>query len=126
MVKFVDRAQMTALAAPGTGSIPLGAASPGMRIFSSAGVVDYDVVPYVLECAGGAVWEIGHGTYRAGDPPYLFRTTILSTSNGNTLPVNATADTVVYIAMHADDIIDIKTALATLRAEFDAYVAAHP
>lgn len=126
MVKIVDRAQMTVLAAPGTGSVPLGPASPGMRVFSSAGIVDNDVVPYVIECAGGAVWEIGHGTYKAGDPPYLFRTTILSTSNGNTSPINATVDAIVYIAVHADEITTLTNALDQLRAEFDAYVAAHP
>lgn len=126
MVKIVDRAQMSSLAAAGTGPVPLGPASPGFRTFASAGCVDNDVVPYVIESNGGSAWEIGHGTYKNGEPPYLYRTTVLSTSNGNTSPINAAGDSVIYIAAHADEMNTLITSLAQLRAEFDAYKAAHP
>lgn len=60
MVRLVNRAKMTT-ATTGTGTITLGAASDGFQTFAGAGVVDGDLVRYVLE--EGDNFEIGTGVF---------------------------------------------------------------
>jgi hypothetical protein len=107
MAKIVDRAQMSVIVAPGVGTVPLGAASAGFQTFAQAGIVDGDVVSYVIEDNGGLAWEIGHGTYTEAVPPTLARTEVVASSAGGTTKINCSASAVVYIAFHADDLANI-------------------
>jgi hypothetical protein len=107
MGKIFDRAQMTVLAAPGTGTVPLGAASAGFRTFAAAGAVDGDLLSYVIEDNGGNSWEIGQGTYTAATPPTLARTTVVASSAGGTTKINCSANAVVFIAFQAGDLLNV-------------------
>ena len=62
MVRLVNRAKMTT-ATTGTGTITLGSAFDGFQTFAGAGVVDGDLVRYVIE--EGDNFEIGTGVFDA-------------------------------------------------------------
>ena len=94
MVTLVNRAKMTT-ATTGTGTITLGTAEAGYQTFADAGVVDTDVVRYVIE--DGTDWEIGTGTYSAGT-----LTRALSESSTGSL-LNLTGSAVVYVSATAAD-----------------------
>jgi hypothetical protein len=95
MVTLVNRAKMTT-ATTGTGTITLGTAESGYQSFADAGVVDTDVVRYVIE--DGTDWEIGTGTYSAGT-----LTRALSESSTGSL-LNLTGSAVVYVSATAADL----------------------
>ena len=95
MVTLVNRAKMST-ATTGTGTITLGTAESGYQTFADAGVVDTDVVRYVIE--DGTDWEIGTGTYSAGT-----LTRVLSESSTGSL-LNLTGSAVVYVSATAEDI----------------------
>ena len=94
MVTLVNRAKMTT-ATTGTGTITLGAAESGYQTFAAAGVVNSDVVRYVIE--DGDAWEIGTGTYSAGT-----LTRALGESSTGSL-LNLTGSAVVYVSATAAD-----------------------
>ena len=95
MVTLVNRAKV-ATATTGTGTLTLGSAESGYQSFSDAGVVDTDVVRYVIE--DGTDWEIGTGTYSAGT---LTRT--VSESSNVDAALNLTGSAVVFVSAVADD-----------------------
>jgi hypothetical protein len=99
MTKLVNRAKMTT-ATTGTGTITLGTAESGYQSFADAGVVDGDVVRYVIE--DGDAWEIGLGTYTASGTT-LTRT--VSESSNADAALNLTGDAVVFVSAAADDIV---------------------
>lgn len=98
MTKLVNRAKMST-ATTGTGTITLGTAESGYQSFADAGVVDADVVRYVIE--DGTDWEIGTGTYTATGTT-LTRT--VSESSNADAALNLSGSAVVYVSATAEDI----------------------
>jgi hypothetical protein len=97
MTKLVNRAKMTT-ATTGTGTITLGSAVDGFQTFAAAGVLDTDVVRYVIE--DGDNWEIGGGTYTASGTT-LTRTVQESSAAGSAISLSG--DAVVFVgAVEAD------------------------
>jgi hypothetical protein len=91
MPKIVNRAYMTT-ATTGNGTITLGSAVGSFRSFAASGVVDGDVVRYVIE--DGDNWEIGSGTYAASGTT-LTRAVEDSSSGGTAINLSGTA--VVFV-----------------------------
>ena len=106
MVTLVNRAKV-ATATTGTGTITLGAAESGYQTFADAGVVDADVVRYVIE--DGVSWEIGSGTYTATGT--TLSRTLGESSTGALLSLTGAA--VVYVSVAAEDLAAIQTQLGT-------------
>ena len=98
MTKLVNRAKMTT-ATTGTGTITLGSASSGYQSFAAAGVVNADIVRYVIE--DGTAWEIGEGTYTASGTTL---TRVVSESSNADAALNLTGSAVVYVSAAAEDI----------------------
>jgi hypothetical protein len=96
MVTLVNRAKMST-ATTGTGTITLGTAESGYQTFADAGVVDTNVVRYVIE--DGTAWEIGTGTYSAGT-----LTRVVSESSNADAALNLTGSAVVFVSATAEDI----------------------
>ena len=97
MVKLVNRAKMST-ATTGTGTLTLGAAETGYQSFADGGVVDGDVVRYVIE--DGDNWEIGSGTYAASGTT-LTRT--VSESSNADAAITLTGSAVVFVTAVAAD-----------------------
>ena len=98
MAKLVNRAKVVTTTT-GTGTITLGAAEAGFFSFAAAGVIDGDVVQYVIEDANDG-FEIGTGTYTASGTT-LTRT--VSQSSNSDAAINLSGDAVVFIsAIQAD------------------------
>ena len=97
MVTLVNRAKVST-ATTGTGTITLGSAESGYQTFADAGVVDADVVRYVIE--DGTNWEIGTGTYTATGT--TLSRTLGESSTGALLSLTGSA--VVYVSVAADDL----------------------
>ena len=96
MSKLVNRAKMTT-ATTGTGTITLGSAFSGYQTFAAAGVVNGDVVRYVIE--EGNAWEIGNGTYTATGT--LLARSLLASSTGSLLSLGGNA--AVFVTATAED-----------------------
>ena len=98
MVVLVNRAKMST-ATTGTGTITLGSAEAGYQSFADAGVVDGNLVRYVIE--DGTDWEIGTGTYTASGTT-LSRT--VSESSNADAALNLTGSAVVFVSVLAEDL----------------------
>ncbi len=109
MTKPVNRARMTT-ATTGTGTITLGSAVTKFQTFAAAGVVDADVIRYVIE--DGNAWEIGVGTYIATGT--TMSRTLLSSSTGSLLALSGAAQ--VYITATAEDLVTLTAGDGTAAA----------
>ena len=101
MVTLVNRAKVST-ATTGTGTITLGAAESGYQTFADAGVVDADVVRYVIE--DGTAWEIGLGTYTASGT--TLSRTVLESSNADAA-INLSGSAVVFVGAAAEDLAPV-------------------
>lgn len=99
MTKLVNRAKMTT-ATTGTGTITLGSAVASYQSFATAGVVNGDIVRYVIE--DGLDWEIGVGTYTSSGT--TLSRTLNESSTGSLLNLSGTAT--VFVTAAALDILD--------------------
>ena len=96
MVTLANRAKVVTLTT-GTGTLTLGAAVGGYQTFTASGIVNSNVVRYVIE--DGDAWEIGSGTYSAGT-----LTRVLDQSSTGSL-LNLSGSAVVYVTATAADIV---------------------
>lgn len=108
MAKLSNLARMTVSSAPGTGStIGLGAAASGHISFANSGIVNGDVVTYMI--VDGSNREIGTATYSSTGPSLTGRT-VLNSTNSNAA-INATATAEVGITAAASDFVRDATGL---------------
>ncbi len=101
MVTLVNRAKVST-ATTGTGTITLGTAESGYQSFADAGVVDTNVVRYVIE--DGDAWEIGTGTYTATGT--TLTRTVTESSNADAA-ISLTGSAVVYVGATAADLAPV-------------------
>ena len=99
MAVLKNRAKMST-STTGTGTITLGSAEDGYQSFADAGVVNADVVRYIIEDTGGA-FEIGTGTYTSSGTT-LSRT--VSESSNSDATINLSGSATVFIGATAEDI----------------------
>lgn len=104
MVTLVNRAKMTT-STTGTGTITLGAAVSGYQSFAAAGIVNSDVVRYVIE--DGTAWEIGTGTYTTTGT--TLTRTVTQSSNANTA-ITLSGAAVVFVSAVEADIVQLDKA----------------
>ena len=107
MTKLVNRAKMTS-ATTGTGTLTLGSAVDGFQTFAAAGVVDGDVVRYVIE--DGDAWEIGTGTYTASGT--TLTRTVAESSNADAA-LNLSGDAVVFVGAAEADLREERVGAVT-------------
>lgn len=69
----------------GTGTISLGGAVSSDYQTFAAVLSSTQECYYVIELLGSGEWEVGIGTFTAGSPNTLARTTVLASSNGGSL-----------------------------------------
>ena len=98
MVTLVNRVRVTT-ASTGTGTLTPGAAVDGFQGFAAAGVINGDVLRYLLE--EGSAWELGVGTYTAGTNS-LTRSVIQSSAVGQ--PINLTGTAILSLVVAAEDL----------------------
>lgn len=96
MSVVINSAKVTVAAAPGVGSIALGAAFAGFYTFAGAGVIDGQTVNYYL--IDGDAFEDGVGTYTAATDT-LSRDTIQQSSDPLGGKITASAASIVYVTV---------------------------
>jgi len=105
--KLFDRVKMSVSGTPGTGTVTLGSAATGYRSFAGAGVVNTNVVSYLIEESSN--WEFGTGTYTSSGTT-LSRDTVTASSAGGTTKVSFTSAAYVYITALTADLVQLDSA----------------
>jgi len=101
MPTFGNRARVST-ATTGTGTITLGSPVTGLQSFAAAGVIDGNLVRYVIE--DGTAWEIGAGVYTASGTT-LTRGPIQSSIGGAEINLSGTAQ--VFLSVAAEDMAQL-------------------
>ena len=91
MTKFANRAKMS-ISSTGTGNVTLNAAVAGYRTFAAAGIVDTDVIRYIIE--DGTAWEIGTGLM-SSSATVMARTVEESSNSNNALDLTSAAKVLI-------------------------------
>lgn len=92
----------------GTGTLTLVTALSGFQSFAASGVVNADIVTYVIE--DGTAWEIGNGVYTSSGT--TLSRSLLSSSTGSLLSLSGNA--VVYVSVISQTIDDLYATKADL------------
>jgi len=98
MVTLVNRVRITT-ASTGTGTLTPGGAVDGFQGFAAAGVINGDVLRYLLE--EGSAWELGVGTYTASSNT-LTRSVMQSSAAGQ--PISLTGTAILSLVVAAEDL----------------------
>jgi len=98
MTKFANRAKMS-ISSTGTGNVTLNAAVAGYQTFAAAGIVDTDVIRYIIE--DGTAWEIGTGLMSSSAT--VMARTVGESSNSNAA-LDLTSAAKVLIGLTAGDL----------------------
>jgi len=98
MVTLVNRVRVIT-SSTGTGTLTPGGAVDGFQGFAAAGVVNGDVLRYLLE--EGRAWELGVGTYAAGTNT-LTRSVMQSSAAGQ--PINLSGTAILSLVVAAEDL----------------------
>ncbi|CAB4123715.1 hypothetical protein UFOVP48_68 [uncultured Caudovirales phage] len=90
-VLLADRVQETSTTS-GTGTLTLNGPVSGYQSFGT-GIGSNNQTYYTIYDSTAFTWEVGIGTYTAGSPNTLSRTTVLSNSSGTTALISFAANT---------------------------------
>lgn len=107
---YADRVRETTTTT-GTGALALSGAVLGYQSFAAAMAIN-DTTYYTIQHTGGADWEVGTGTYKAGN--LLERTTILASSNNGAIVNLAPGIKDIFITAPATLLEELKTNKADL------------
>lgn len=114
-----DRVKQTA-AAPGTGTITLGATSAGFQAFSAIGNGNVTYFAIVDPVSGD--WEVNYGTYTSSGTTLSRNATPLSSSNGGAL-VNFTGAVDVFVTYPSENAVWQDTSGVVVQQSFGAITA---
>ena len=98
MVTLVNRVRVIT-ASTGTGTLTPGGAVDGFQNLAAAGVINGDVLRYLLE--EGNAWELGVGTFTASSNS-LTRSVMQSSAAGQ--PINLTGTAILSLVVAAEDL----------------------
>ena len=87
----------------GTADFQEGVVLTGYQSMEAAGAVNNSTYSYVAQSENLTQWEVGVGTYIAGSPSTLQRTTIQYNSNGNTAKINFFGTPLIMLTALASD-----------------------
>jgi hypothetical protein len=105
-LQLQDRVLETANS-PGTGTVTLLGASLGYQSFATA-LTSGNTTYYTIADLGGALWEVGIGTFTA--PDQLTRDTILDSSSGGTIVNFSSGLQNVFITYPAEKSVNLSAA----------------
>lgn len=114
-----DRVKQTA-AAPGTGTITLGATSAGFQAFSAIG--NGNVTYFAIVDPVSGAWEVNYGTYTSSGTTLSRNATPLSSSNGGAL-VNFTGAVDVFVTYPSENAVWQDTSGVVVQQSFGAITA---